>query len=159
MAEIKVSALVEGGKATAGPPIAPALGTTGVNIYQVVQKINEETKEYKGLKVPVLITVDRETKEFTIDVGMPPTSALIIKQSEVEKGSSAPGIDLVGNISLEKIVEIAKNKEDQLLGRNLKNRVKSVVGTCKSCGITVEDKNPMDVLKEIDEGIHDNLIK
>lgn len=158
MPKVKVNALVEGGKATAGPPIAPALGTTGVNIHQVVQKINEETKEYEGLKVPVLITVDRETKEFDIEVGMPPTSALIIKHSEIEKGSGAPGIDIVGNISMEKIIEIAKEKEKQLLGKNLKKRVKTIIGTCKSCGITIEEKEPMTLLKEINDGNYDNLL-
>ena len=103
--KVKVSALVEGGKASAGPPIGPALGSTGVNLYQVVQKINEITSEYKGLKVPVNITVDRETKEFEVEVGMPPTSALIIKEvKETEKGSGAAGTDLVGNIPFSKIV-------------------------------------------------------
>lgn len=158
-ATIKVSALVDGGKASAGPPIGPALGATGVNLYQVVQKINEKTQDYKGLKVPVDIIVDRETKEFEVEVGMPPTSALIIKESQVEKGSGAPGVDIVGEIAFDKIIEIAKTKSDQLFGKSFKDRVKSVVGTCKSCGLNIDGKSPMEILKEIDDGTHDNILK
>ncbi|MHA1231906.1 MAG: 50S ribosomal protein L11 [Candidatus Helarchaeota archaeon] len=157
---VKVSALIEGGKASAGPPIGPALGATGVNLYQVVQKINEITKDFKGLKVPVHITVNRETKEFEIEIGMPPTSALIIKEiKEVEKGSSTPGSEYVGDISFDKIVEIAKKKEKYLFGKDLKKRVKTIIGTCQSCGITIDGKKPKEILKEINENKYDDLLK
>jgi len=76
MAKVTCEALVEGGKASAGPPIAPVLGPTGVNLYSVVTRINELTEDLKGLKVPVTIVVDDDTKEFEITVGLPPTSAL-----------------------------------------------------------------------------------
>jgi len=88
MAEKKVvEALIEGGKATAGPPLGPALGPLGVNVLAIVNKINELTKPYSGMKVPVKIHVNVDTKEFEVEVGVPTTSALIVKELGIEKGS------------------------------------------------------------------------
>ncbi|MEI8003214.1 MAG: 50S ribosomal protein L11, partial [Methanothrix sp.] len=81
-----VEALVPGGKASAGPPLGPALGPLGVNVAQVVAKINEQTKDLNGMQVPVKIIVKSRT-EFEVEVGTPPTSALIIKEMGVEKGT------------------------------------------------------------------------
>ena len=95
---VNVNALVEGGKASAGPPIGPALGPTGVNLYQVVQKINETTKDFAGLRVPVKITVDTETKLFQVEVGLPPTSALVLREVNQPKGSGKPNEQKVGDL-------------------------------------------------------------
>ena len=75
MADMKsISALVTGGEASAGPPLGPALGPIGVNVLQVVNMINEKTKDFLGMKVPVKVEVDTETKKFTVEVGVPPTA-------------------------------------------------------------------------------------
>ncbi|MFX1562278.1 MAG: 50S ribosomal protein L11 [Promethearchaeota archaeon] len=152
---VTCEALVEGGKASAGPPIAPVLGPTGANLYQVVQEINRQTADLKGLKVPVTIVVDTETKEFEITIGLPPTSALILKEISAEKGTGAPGTEVTGDITLDKVIAIVRAKEKDLLGSKLANKVKSVLGTCVSMGITVEGNDPRTVQKEIDEGIHE----
>ncbi|TDA35399.1 MAG: 50S ribosomal protein L11, partial [Hadesarchaea archaeon] len=73
----RIKLLVEGGKANPGPPLGPALGPLGVNVGQVVQKINQATAKFSGMKIPVIITVDRKTKEFQIEVRSPPVSVLI----------------------------------------------------------------------------------
>ena len=70
----KVEALVDGGKASAAPPLGPALGPMGVNIGQVIAEINKKTDAFKGMKVPVTVLIDKETKEFSIEIGTPPTS-------------------------------------------------------------------------------------
>jgi len=80
-----VEALVAGGKASAGPPLGPALGPLGVNVAQVVAKINEMTKDLNGMQVPVKVTVKSRT-EFEVEVGTPPTSALILKEAGIDKG-------------------------------------------------------------------------
>ncbi len=158
MARIEeVQALVDGGKASGGPPIGPALGPTGVNIYQVVQKINEETSMYAGLKVPVTIRVNVDTKEFEILVHTPPTSALILKELEVEKGSSNPLENKIGDLSIDQVIKIVKTKRETLLAIDLKNATKEILGTCNSMGVTVEGKDPRIVQKEIDEGEFDSL--
>ena len=160
MAEKKViEALISGGQATAGPPLGPALGPLGVNVLAVVNKINELTSSYAGMRVPVKIIVDVETKEFEIEVGMPTTSALIVKEAGIQKGSGAPSTETAGNLSFEQVVKIAKIKMPGLLARNLKAAVKEIVGTCLSMGVTVDQKNPKTVLKEIDEGKYDEFIE
>ncbi|MHA1264232.1 MAG: 50S ribosomal protein L11 [Candidatus Helarchaeota archaeon] len=157
--KVTIEALVEGGHASAGPPIGPALGPTGVNLYQVVQKINELSKDFAGMKIPVKITVNRNTKEFDIELGIPPTSALILKEIEgVQKGSQEPGKKTVGNLSLENIIQIAKIKKDVLLSTNLKAAVKEVLGTCVSMGVSVEEKSPKVIQQAINNGEYDSQL-
>ena len=101
MPDIKV--LVEGGKATAAPPLGPALGPAGVNIGQVVAEINKKTADFKGMKVPVKVTVKGD-KSFTISVGTPPVSALVKKAAGIEKGASNPLADKVDDLKVEQII-------------------------------------------------------
>src|SRR5687767_28500 len=128
MAGQSVEVLVDGGKASAGPPLGPALGPLGVNIMQVINAINDKTKAFEGMKVPVQVVVDSTTKKFDIIVGTPPASALILKQIKVEKGSGTPNTNKIGNLTIEQAVQVAKQKESSLLGKNLKMRVKEVMG-------------------------------
>ena len=148
----KLEVLVEGGKATPGPPLGPALGPMGVNVIQVVNAINEKTKAFTGMKVPVTLTVDPKTKAFEIKVGTPPTSALILKEIKIEKGSGSPKATKVGNLTVEQVQKIADMKKDSMLAKNKKTRFREVVGTCVSMGVTVDGKDPKVVLKEIEKG-------
>ena len=159
MSREKIEALVEGGKATAAPPLGPALGPMGVNIGQVVAKINEKTKIFAGMKVPVKISVDKSTKEFDVSVGTPPASALLKKETGIEKGSANPLADKVADILIEQIIKIAKMKESSLLGKTLKERVKEIVGTCNSMGILVEGKPAKEIIGDINAGKFDEEIK
>jgi large subunit ribosomal protein L11 len=129
----------------------------GVNIGQVVAKINEMTKDFEGMKVPVKVNVDPATKEFTVEVGSPPTGEIIKKEAGIEKGAGnreAPA----GDISMEKIVKISKAKSNSL-GSDVKSVVKEVLGSCLSMGVTIDSKNARDVIKEVDEGKHDSMLK
>lgn len=147
-----VEVLVEGGKASPGPPLGPALGPLGVNIGMVVAKINELTKDYAGMTVPVKIIVDPKTKQFEIEVGTPPTSALIKKELKLEKGSSDPRRQKVGDLKMEQVIKIARIKRGNSLSYNLKGVVLEVLGACVSMGITVEGKDPREIQKLIKEG-------
>ena len=158
MAE-KIDALVDGGKASAGPPLGPALGPMGVNIMQVINAINDKTRAFEGMKVPVQVVIDSTTKKFEIIVGTPPASALILKQINVEKGSGTPHSNKVGDLSIEQAVQVAKQKEGSLLGKTLKLRVKEVMGTCVSMGVTVEGMDPRAAQKKVDAGEYDSRIK
>ena len=153
-----VESLVSGGQANAGPPLGPALGPLGVNVLAIVNKINEITKDFSGMKVPVKVSVDTETKEFEVSIGTPPTAALLVSEIGVSKGSGVPNTEKIGDITLEQAVKIAKMKKDDILGSTLKAAVKEVLGTGVSMGVTVEGKDPRDVQKEIDEGKHDALL-
>jgi large subunit ribosomal protein L11 len=158
MADKKVvELLVNGGQANAGPPLGPALGPLGINIMAIVNKINELTKDYAGMKVPVKISVDTEDKTFDVTVGTPTASALIVSELKIEKGSGTPNTVKVGDLSVEQLVKIAKIKGPQLLAPNVKAATKELLGTCVSLGVTVEGKDPREVQKEIDAGNYENL--
>ena len=152
----KIEALVEGGKASAGPPLGPALGPLGVNIMQIINTINEKTKQFDGMKVPVKVLVDPKTKSFEIEVGTPPASSLIMKELGLEKGSGSAGTHKVGNLTVDQAINVAKMKYDNLLGKELKQKTKEIIGTCVSMGITVEGKSPSEVQKAIDKGEFDS---
>ena len=152
-----VELIVNGGQANAGPPLGPALGPLGVNIVAVVNKINEVTKEYAGMKVPVKVSVDPEDKTFEVSVGTPTASALIVAELKIEKGSGTPNSVKVGDLTMEQVIRIAKIKAPQLLSSNTKDATKELLGTCVSIGVTVEGKDPRDVQNDIDAGTYDQL--
>lgn len=155
----KVSVLVEGGKATAAAPLGPALGPLGVNIGAIVSQINEKTKEYAGMKVPVEILIDSTTKAFEIKVGSPPVSALIKKELKIESGAANPKTEVKGNLSIDQAIKIAKMKFDSMSSMSLKAAVKEVLGTCNSMGVQVEGKRAIDTIKDIEEGKYNDKLK
>jgi large subunit ribosomal protein L11 len=153
-----VELLISGGQATAGPPLGPALGPLGVNVMMIVNKINELTKDYAGMKVPVKVIVDPDTKQFEVTIGTPTTPALIVSELKIEKGSGTPSTAKVGNLTMEQVIRVAKIKRPEMLAKTLKLAAKEVLGSCVSMGVTVENKDPREVQKEIDEGKHDEII-
>ena len=153
MADV-IEALVAGGQATPGPPLGPALGPLGVNIKAIIEKINEETKAFNGMQVPVKVIID-DKKGFTITVGTPPTSALIMKEIGIEKGTGTPSTETVGNITLEQAVNVARMKKNDTFAKSLKGAVKSVVGSCLPLGITFEDLKSKEAIEAIESGKFD----
>ena len=155
MVEIKV--LVEGGKATAGAPLGPAMGPLGVNIGEIVAKINEKTKQYAGMKVPVTIEVDKN-KNIDIKIGAPPTSALITKEVKAQKGGANQKTDTVGNLSMEQVKKLALMKSDSINSVALRSQAREIIGTCNSMAVTIEGKRAKEVQKEISEGKWDSVL-
>lgn len=145
---IIVKALVEGGKASPAPPLGPQLSQHKLNIGQAIAAINEKTKDFSGIQVPVEIII-KSDKSLEIKVGTPPVSSLIKKELGLQKLAKTPGKETVGNISMEQVVKIAKAKQDSLGAKDLKGAVKQVVGSCVSLGITIEGKPPKEIIKEI----------
>ena len=166
MPKEKINALVDGGKASAGPPLGPKLGPLGVNVQKIIADINEATKDFAGIKVPVDLIIDTEKKTWEIKVGSPPTSQLLFKELKLEKGSGSSWREgtegkppVAGDANKEVIVKIAKIKQDIMGTKSLKNAVKNVIGTCVSAGITIEGKKPKEVMNDIEEGAWDDIIK
>ncbi len=149
-----LEALVAGGAATPGPPLGPSLGPLGVNVKAVIDEINKQTGAFKGMQVPVKITVD-DKKQFTIKVGTPPTSALIKKELGVEIGSGTPNTKTVGNLTVKQAVKIAHMKKNDTLSKTLKGAVKEVVGSCVPLGVTFEGLNPKEAIAAINGGKFD----
>jgi large subunit ribosomal protein L11 len=134
------------------------LGPTGANIFQIVQKINEVTETYAGLKVPVKITVYPEDKSFEVEVGTPPTSALILKEVGAAKGSGEPNTNIIGNLTIDQLKTIAKGKAADISALTLKTAVLIVSGTCMSVGVTIEEKKAKEFQEEVREGIWDEQL-
>ena len=153
-----ISSLVTGGEASAGPPLGPALGPMGVNILQIITAINEQTKEFKGMKIPVTVSVDTDTKKWEIEVGIPSASALLLKEAGIQKGSGTSGTEWVGEVSADMIAKIAKVKLETSYASSLKSVAKQIVGTCVSLGIKVEGKTPKEFTAEINEGKWDGKL-
>jgi large subunit ribosomal protein L11 len=153
-----ISALVSGGEANAGPPLGPTLGPMGLNVLQVVNAINEKTREFPSMKVPIKVEVDTETKQFTVEVGIPPTAALIAKEGGFTKGSGTAGSNYAGDLSIENVVKIAKMKMDSSYAVDIKGVIKEVIGSCLSMGVKVDGKPAKDVYKDISHGDYDDRI-
>ncbi len=154
-----INALVTGGEASAGPPLGPALGPLGVNVLGIVNEINSKTEGFKGMRVPVKVEVDQETKQFTITVGTPTTSALIAKESGSAKGSAKPNTDFVGDLSFDKVVSIAKSKMPGSYATTVRSAVREVVGSCVSMGVKVEGKDAREFMAELDSGKWDSKME
>lgn len=154
-----VNALVTGGEANAGPPLGPALGPLGVNVIAIVKEINELTKEYAGMRVPVSVEVDTETKAFNIKVGIPTISALLVKEAGVPKGSGTTGKDYIGNITFEQLLKVANICMQKSYSTTLKSAIGEVLGSCASMGIKVDDKPPKQVLEEVNRGLYNKQLK
>ena len=151
-----ISSLVTGGEASAGPPLGPAMGPMGVNIMQVIEAINEKTKEFKGMKIPVTVSVDADTKEWEIEVGIPSASALLLKEAGIQKGSSTSGTEWAGDITADSIIKVANVKLETSYASSLKSVAKQIVGTCGSLGIKIEGKTPKEFTAEVNEGKWDS---
>jgi len=155
---MQIKLLVEAGDMKPGPVLSQKLGPTGIPINQVIQKVNESTKSFKGLKVPVELEIDIKTKDVNIKVLSPPVSELLKKELGAEKGSGDHKQINVANASIEQIISIAKTKFPDLLSKDLKAAVKTILGSCISLGILVENKSPKEIINEIGEGKYDSEI-
>lgn len=152
MGEQKISSLVTGGGASAGPPLGPALGPLGVNIMEVIGAINEKTKDFEGMKVPVTVIVDSDTKKYEIEIGIPSAAALIMKEAGIQKGSGTSGTEWVGDITIDAVIKVAKTKLETSYASSLKSVSKSIIGTCLALGIKIEGKTPKEITAEITDG-------
>ena len=152
MGEQKVLALVTGGAASAGPPLGPALGPLGVNIMEVIKAINDKTKDFEGMKVPVTVVVDSDTKKYEIEIGIPSAAALIMKEAGIQKGSGLSGTEWAGDVTMDSIVKVANTKLEKSYASSLKSVAKTIIGTCVALGVKVEGKTPKEITVEINDG-------
>jgi large subunit ribosomal protein L11 len=155
----KISSLVTGGSASAGPPLGPALGPMGVNIMEVIKAINEKTKDFEGMKVPVTVSVFPDTKKWEIEIGIPSAAALVLKEAGLQKGSGTSGTDWFGDIGMDTVVKVAKTKLEKSYASSIKSVSKEIIGTCLCLGIKIEGKSPKEITAEINDGKWDEKLK
>ena len=156
---MQIKLLVEGGSMKPGPALSQKLGPLGINISQVIQQVNDSTKSFEGMKVPVELDINSSTKKVNVLVSSPPVSELLKRELKIEKGSGVHKKMQVANASIEQIITIAKMKSQNLLAKDLKAAVKTIIGTCASLGVLVENKSPKEVEIEVNEGLYDKEIK
>lgn len=128
---------IPGGQANPAPPVGPALGQRGVNIMEFCKAFNAKTSDQKGTVIPVIITVYSD-RSFTFITKTPPASILLLKAAKIEKGSGTPNKTKAGKVTKKQIEEIAKLKMPDLNAGSLEAAMRTVEGTAKSCGLTVE---------------------
>jgi large subunit ribosomal protein L11 len=129
---------VPAGKANPSPPIGPALGQRGLNIMEFCKAFNAQTQSYEpGLKLPVVITAFAD-KSFTFVLKSPPATVLLKKAAKIDKGSGKPHLEKVGKVTRAQLEEIAKTKIKDLTAADLDRAVKTIAGSARSMGITVE---------------------
>ena len=129
---------IPAGKANPAPPIGPALGQHGVNIMEFCKAFNARTQnDDPDMKIPVVITVYAD-RSFTFETKTPPAGDLLRKAAGIAKGSGKPNKEPVGTISRDKIEEIAKKKMQDLNTTNLEAAMRTIEGTAKSMGLTIE---------------------
>ena len=135
LTQIKLQAV--GGQASPAPPVGPALGQHGINIMEFCKAFNAQTQSDLGTVIPVVITV-YEDRSFTFITKTPPAAVLIKQAINLDKGSGEPHKDKVGSISQSQLRAIAEKKMPDLNTTNIESAMKTIEGTAKSMGLTVE---------------------
>jgi large subunit ribosomal protein L11 len=151
-----IEVLVPGGEADPGPPLGPELGPTPVDVQAVVGEINDQTAAFDGTEVPVTVSYD-DDGSFDINVGVPPTAALVKDELGFETGSGKPNEEFVEDMSLEQLKTVAEQKLPDLLAYDTKSAAKEVAGTCVSLGVTIEGQDAREFKQRIDEGEYDDV--
>lgn len=129
---------INAGKATAGPPVGPALAPYGLNIMGFVKEFNERTKGNVGFKIPVVITCYAD-RTFSFITKTPPAAALILKEAGISSGSGVPNKTKVAHISMDSVKKIAETKMQDLNAKDLEGAMSMIKGTCRSMGVIVDD--------------------
>jgi large subunit ribosomal protein L11 len=153
-----IKLLVDGGAMKPGPAVAQQLGPMGINMGKVISDVNEATKAFAGMQVPINLTINPQTKDFTIQVLSPPVSALIKKEAGIETASGQRKKMQSGNLSIEQLVSITIQKYPNMLATDFKKAFLSILGSAMSLGVLIESKDPQEIIQETKEGKYDDII-
>lgn len=160
MSRIKVVKMqIKGGEAKPEPPLGPAIADAGLNVAEVIDRINKITEKYRGYILTVKLIIDLDSKNYDIQLELPTITSLLLNIANVSEPSGDPMHKKVGNIKLEDVVKIAILKKPELTAKSLKGAIKTVLGSARSIGITVEGKDPKEVSRDIDRGVYDDILK
>jgi large subunit ribosomal protein L11 len=152
-----IEVLVPGGEADPGPPLGPELGPTPVDVQAVVGEINDRTEAFDGTEVPVTVEYD-DDGAFEIEVGVPPTAALVKDEAGFETGSGEPQTNFVADLSVDQVKQIAEQKQSDLLAYDTPNAAKEVAGTCVSLGVTIDGEDARTFDDRVDAGEYDETL-
>lgn len=160
MPRIKViRAQIKGGEAKPEPPLGPAITDAGLNINEVIERINRETEKYRGYTLTTKIIVDLDKKSYDIYLELPTTTSLLLAMANASEPSGDPMHKKIGNISFADIIKIATLKKHELTAKTLKAAIKTILSSARSIGLVVDGKDPKDISREMDQGLYDEIIK
>jgi large subunit ribosomal protein L11 len=152
-----IEVLVPGGEADPGPPLGPELGPTPVDVQAVVSEINDRTEAFDGTEVPVTVEYE-DDGAFEIEVGVPPTAALVKDEAGFETGSGEPQKNFVADLSVDQVRQIAEQKQSDLLAYDTANAAKEVAGTCVTLGVTIDGEDARTFDDRVDDGEYDETL-
>ncbi len=153
-----VNVKVRGGQAKPEPPISDLASKYGLDVNKLVEEINRLTERYKEFEVQVKIIIDEETKEYELEIKPPTTTELLLHAVGAKEPSGDPMHQKIGDLPFEKIVEIAIMKKPGLNAKTLKAAVKSIIGSARSIGITIDGKDGKQVTREVEDGVYDAVL-
>ena len=136
MAIVKIQ--IPAGKANPAPPIGPALGPHGINIMDFCKAYNAQTKSLGDTIIPAVLSIYKD-RSFSFILKTPPASELIKKAAGIVKGSGTPNKDKVGQLTMDQVREIAKTKMPDLNAFDIEQAAKTIKGTARSMGVTVQE--------------------
>ena len=158
MSESKiVTVSFKAGKAT--PKDVEEVEKYGFSAQEVADRLNRRTRWIDGKDVEARIYLYPTSKKYVIEIVPPNITELLLFKAGAEKPSGDPMHQKIGNLSIEDVVQIAIVKKDELLTRSLKKAVKTILGSARSIGLTVENKDPKEVIRELEQGLYDDVIK
>ncbi len=160
MAKRIINVPLQGGRFAPNPQFQDAVKSAGLDPNAVSQKVQEALKKYTGFPISkVELEVEETTKEFAVLVKLPPIGDLLLKILGKDTGPHDASKETIGDLPIDKIIQIAVAKYPELKSKSLKSAVKQVLSTCKAMGITVNGKPAGDIIKELDSGAYDDIIK
>ena len=129
---------IPAGQANPAPPVGPALGAQGINIMEFCNAFNAATKDKAGYVIPAVITVYKD-RSFTFITKTPPAANLLKKAAGVAVASGVPNREKVGTVTREQVLEIARQKMEDLNASSEEAAEKIIAGTARSMGIDIVD--------------------
>jgi large subunit ribosomal protein L11 len=159
MAKRVVKIAIAPGKA--GGPSVQQLSQYGIDVNKLIEELNRKTKilaNYGISNIFVEIEIDEDKRSFVVKPELPPITELIMRAVGKDTGSHQAAKEIIGDINIGKLAEIAYIKWEELRSRSFKNALKQVISTCRSIGVTINGKDPKEVLKELESGVYDNIV-
>lgn len=158
MAVRVVNVKFPGGQAAQAKDKLEQLEEYGIDVEKLIEELNELTSIYKGFDITVKIAVDTDTGEYDLEVKPPTTTEILLKMVGAKEPSGDPMHQKIGDLPFEKIVEIAILKKPSLNAKTLKAAVKTILGSARSIGITVNGKDAKQVTQEVESGVYDAVL-
>ncbi|CCC82427.1 50S ribosomal protein L11 [Thermoproteus tenax] len=160
MAKRIINVPLQGGKFAPNPQFQDSVKSIGLDPNGVAQRVQEELKKYAGYPISkVELEIEESTKEYSVLVKLPPIGDLLLKLLGKDTGAHDAGKETIGNLPFDKIVQIAVLKFPELKSKSLKSAVKQILSTCKAMGITVDGKPAAEVIKAVEAGSYDEILK